>query len=133
MRRRKAPERTWCYCGEWVAAVHRLTALNIPQIEGRVPHEAVTGSTPDISPHTQFDWYEYVWYHEPIAQFPYDKKLLGRWLGVAECSIDIMAYYILTATGKVIICKSIWALSKDEMTSLELQFTDGGSRHCNFP
>jgi hypothetical protein len=74
-----------------------------------------------------------MWYHEPIAQFPYVKKLLGRWLGVAECSIDIMAYYILTATGKVIIRKSIWALSKDKMTSLELQFTDGGSRHCNFP
>ena len=97
--------------------------MNIPQLEGRVPEEAVTGYTPDISPYAQFDWYEYIWYYDPVAQFPYEKKLLGRWLGVAECSIDIMAFYILTETGKVIVRKSIWGLSKEEiqMPEVELQ------------
>jgi hypothetical protein len=39
----------------------------------------------------------------------------GQWLSVAECSINIMAFYILTETGKVIICKSIWGFSIEKM------------------
>ena len=70
-------------------AIRHLTALNIPQLEGRVPEEAVTGNTPDISLYAQFDWYEYVWYYDPVVQFPFEKKLLGRWLGVAESSTNI--------------------------------------------
>jgi hypothetical protein len=27
MQRRKSPKRTWCYCGEWVAAIRRLKQL----------------------------------------------------------------------------------------------------------
>jgi hypothetical protein len=126
MRRRRSPKRTWCYCGEWVTAIRRLTALNMPQLEGRVPEEAISGHTPDISPYAQFDWYEYIWYHDPVASFPYEKKLLGRWLGVAECSIDVMAFYILTASGKVIVRKSIWALSTEEMQTPEVQTSTAG-------
>jgi hypothetical protein len=102
-------------------AIRQLTALNMPQLEGRVPEEAISGHTPDISPYAQFNWYEYVWYHDPIASFPYKKKPLGRWLSVAECSIDIMVFYILTASGKVIVRKSIWALTTEEMQSPPIQ------------
>jgi hypothetical protein len=128
MQCRKSLRRTWCYCGEWVAAIRRLTALNISQLEGRVPEEAVTGYTPDISPYTQFDWYEYyhVWYHDPVPQFPFEKKLLGRWLGVAESSTDIMAFYILTKTSKVIIRKSTWGLSMEEMQTPAVQLQVAG-------
>ena len=64
----------------------------------------------------------YGWYYDPIAQFPFGEKklLLGRWLGVAACSIDIMALYILTGTGKVIVRKSIWGLSVEEMKTREV-------------
>jgi hypothetical protein len=100
--------------------------LNIPQLEGRVPEEAVTGNTPNISPYAQFDWYNYVWYYDPVVQFPFKKKLLGRCLGVAECSTDIMAFYILTETGKVIVRKSIWGLSMEEMQTPEVQLQVAG-------
>ena len=113
-RRQRSPKRLWCYCGEWVAAIRRLTALNIKQLDGRTPHEHVTGSTPDISAYAMFDWYEPVWYHDPHKQFPFEKKLLGRWIGVAEVTLDLMAYYILTQSGTVVIRKSVWAVSADE-------------------
>ena len=30
LRRSGAPSRLWCYCGQWITAIRRLTALNIP-------------------------------------------------------------------------------------------------------
>ena len=41
--------------------------------------------------------------------------------GIAEVSIDVMASYILTETGTVVVRKSIWALSKDELQTDEAQ------------
>ena len=53
-------------------------------------------------------------YWNPIAAFPHEKKCLGRWIGVAEVSTDIMACFILTDTGKVVVRKSVWGLSDEE-------------------
>jgi hypothetical protein len=119
--RKRSPKRLWCYCGQWVAAIRRLTALDLPQLDGQVPESYVLGSTVDISAYAQFDWYEYVWYSEPKASFPNEKKCLGRWLGIAEVSIDIMASYILTESGSVVVRKSIWALSSDERQTDEIK------------
>ena len=58
---------------------------------------------------------------EPKAKFPYEKAMYGRWLGVAESSTDVMASYILTATGKVVVRKSFWALSTDERNTPAIQ------------
>ena len=43
------PQRLWSYLGQWVAAVRRLTAHEHPNLDGRVPAEAIEGQTPDIS------------------------------------------------------------------------------------
>ena len=67
----------WDYCGQWVAAIRILTALDIAQLDGRVPAEFVLGTTPDISVYALFEWYEYVYYWNPIATFPHEKKCLG--------------------------------------------------------
>ncbi len=88
--RSKAPRRLWCFCGKWMAA------LDIPQLQGRVPDQDVLGSTPDVSQHAQFDWYEPVLYWDLVGAFPHEQKLLGRWLGVAKVSTDLMAFEILT-------------------------------------
>ena len=121
LRRSKAPRRLWCYCGKWVAAIRRLTALDMPQLQGRVPDEDVLGSTPDISQYAQFDWYEPVLYWDPVGNFPHEQKLLGRWIGVAEVSTDLMAFYILTKTGKVVVRKSVWALSQDDLANPDIK------------
>ena len=104
-----------------MAAVRRLTALDLPQLNGEVPESYVLGSTVDISAYAQFDWYEYVWYSEPTATFPNERKCLGRWLGIAEVSTDVMASYILTDAGSVIIRKSVWGVSSDDRQTEGLQ------------
>jgi hypothetical protein len=104
-----------------VAAIRRLTALDMPQLQGRVPDEDVLGSTPDISQYAQFDWYEPVLYWDPVGTFPHEQKLLGRWLGVAEVSTDLMAFYLLTKTGKTIVRKSVWGLSEDDFANPDIK------------
>ena len=42
--------------------------------------EFMLGSTPDILAYAMFNWYQPVWYHEPEAQFPYEKKVKGQWV-----------------------------------------------------
>ena len=88
---RQYPKRIWDYYVQWVSAIIRLTELDIAQLDGRVPEEFVIGTTPDISVYTLFDWYKYVYYWNPISAFPHENKCLGRWIGVAEVSTDIMA------------------------------------------
>ena len=46
---------------------------------------------------------------------------MGRWVGVAETAIDLMAYYILAPSGKVVVRKDVWALTADERASPEVQ------------
>ena len=62
-----------------------------------------------------FDWYQAVYYWTPTAGFPEDKKLIGRYLGLAETCVDELAYNILTDTCKIIIRKSVWALTDDDL------------------
>ncbi|EEC42677.1 predicted protein [Phaeodactylum tricornutum CCAP 1055/1] len=51
----RAPQRLWCFCCEWVSAIRRLTAHDIPALNGRVATELLEGDTPDISEYAQFD------------------------------------------------------------------------------
>ena len=77
--------------------------MDLPQLEGRVAEEQVLGFTPDISSYAQFDRYEHVYYWDLTNGFPEDKKSIGHWLGVAEVAMDVMAYFVLAASGKVFI------------------------------
>jgi hypothetical protein len=117
MRRTGAPRRVWTYAARLTTAVRRLTALDIPYLEGRVAEENVKGSTPDISPYALFDWYQLVWYYTPTEAFPHQKKVIGRWLGVADHCTDAMAYHILPRSCDPIIRKDVWALTDDELAT----------------
>lgn len=112
-RRTGSPKRVWCYCGEWLVAIRRLTARE--DLDGRTAHENVLGTTPDISLYLFFDWYQVVWYHDPVAEFPYQKKVLGRWIGVSsEEYRETGTFYILTSKGTVVARKSVWGLSDED-------------------
>jgi hypothetical protein len=43
------PKRTWYFCGEWYAGTRRLTAHDMPILNGRVQAERVDGKTPDTA------------------------------------------------------------------------------------
>ena len=118
---KRAPRRLWSYAGKWGAALRRLTALDIPGLEGRTPYERVTGSTPNITPYAMFEWYEPVYFHQPVAGYPHQKRELGRVIGVADNCTDELAYVILTRTGKVQVRKSIWAIEPHKFNDLSVQ------------
>lgn len=120
IRRTNSPSRLWDYCIKRRAAIRRLTASQIPSLEGRTPQEMVAGSTPDISAYCMFDWYQPVYYHTPTEQFPEQKVELGRWIGIAEdvCT-DFLASYVLTKNGDTVIRKSVWAVDPDELKTTE--------------
>jgi hypothetical protein len=74
----------------------------------------VEGNTPDILEYVQFDWYQYVWWHDPAVQFPGDTKKLGRWIGVAHDIGNPMTFWVLPNTCKVLACSTVWSLTDDE-------------------
>ena len=110
-----APRRTWSYAAKWVTDVRRFIANDHPACDGRTGFEHVTGSTPDISPLALFDYWEPVQYLMPIEAYPYEKKHIGRWLGLAHNCTDDMAYVVLPISGIPMTRKDVWALSEDEL------------------
>jgi hypothetical protein len=114
IRQTKAPRRAWAYCGQWAAAIRRLTSLSIPELAGRKPKEHVERSTPGITSHALFDFYETVYYYSPTESFTYEKKRIGKWLGVAYNATDALAYVILTDKDKIVVRKSVWAIPAED-------------------
>ena len=119
-RRKNAPKRLWSFAGKWGAAIRRLTALDIPELEGRTPMENVTGSTPNITPYAMFDWYQPVYFHQPTSAFPHQRRDMGRLIGVADNCTDELAYVVLPKSGIPLIRKSIWAIPPERVDTDEV-------------
>ncbi len=88
------PVRLWDYCWEYKARIRSRTASNHILLDGVTPFEKVHGYTPNIAEFLSFDWYQWIWYHEPTSP---DKSVLGRWLGPAHNSGQGMAYHVLSS------------------------------------
>jgi hypothetical protein len=65
----EAPIRTWDWCMEWESAVRSLTALDIYQLNGRVPHALISGETPDISQYCEFGFWQWVKFRDNTAHW----------------------------------------------------------------
>ena len=98
-----------------MAGIRRLTSSSIPALEGKTPEEHVQGLTRDITTYCLFDWYDTVYYHDPIADFPYQTRKVGKFLGVAENSTDELAYVILPKSGIPLTRKSVWAIPPETL------------------
>ena len=57
MRNANAPPVLWEWALNFEAEVKSCTVSPIPRIQGRTPHEHMTGETPDITELVQFCWY----------------------------------------------------------------------------
>ena len=55
-----SPRSVWCYLGELISKLRRVTPSLIPSLGGRTPYEDVMGSTSDISALIQFRWWDLV-------------------------------------------------------------------------
>jgi hypothetical protein len=71
--------------------------------------------TPDISAYALFDWYQPVYFWSPTIEFPNERKVLGRWIGVAEQCTDQLAYLVITNKSQILVRKSVWAVSDAEL------------------
>ena len=114
MRRTNTPVVLWDYCIEYNADLRTMTASNNIELSGRTPHEKVMGYTPDISELVEFEWYQWVWYNDPVSQ---ERTKLGRWLGPAHNAGQGLAYYVLTQNGEVIMRSTVVTLREDESSS----------------
>jgi hypothetical protein len=82
----EAPICTWDWCMEWESAIRSLTALDIYQLHGRVPHALISGETPDISQYCEFGFWQWVMFRDNTAHWPEPPLSPGKYLGP---SIDV--------------------------------------------
>jgi hypothetical protein len=76
----KAPKRLWDYCTKYHCKLRNVTAHPVYKLQNRTPYEWVVGRTPDISEYIDYQWYDTIWYLDRDAEFPNDKRKLGKWL-----------------------------------------------------
>lgn len=123
-RRTGSPKRLWDYLGQYVAALRRKTAHDIPELDGRTPEENIHARVVDISAYCQFEWYENVWYVDRSdANVPAtdERRKLGKWIGVAERHGSPMCYYILPKSCIPIPRTSVFPMSVDDKLSEQVR------------
>ena len=64
------PMKLWCNCAEHRAAISKLTAKNLFQLQGHTPHSITLGEPGDVSNLCQFGWYEWCYFSQGKAYFP---------------------------------------------------------------
>jgi hypothetical protein len=74
------------------------------------------GMEADISNLCQFGWYEWVYFREDSASFPFQKERLGRCLGPAKNEGNAMTQRVLKDNGKVVPRRTIRRLSTAELS-----------------
>lgn len=107
----------WDYCCERRARIHNLTAKDAFRLHGTNPHTATLNEEGDLSNICQYQWYEWCYYREQNAAFPFNKEVLGRVLGPARGEGNEMAQWILKANGNVVPRRSHRPLQTSELHS----------------
>ena len=111
--RTNCPRALWNYGLPHFAKLMQVTASNAAGLNGKTPLGDLTGETPDISQYLDFGWYDWVWFKENAGL---DVQKLGRFLGVASSSSNIMTFHILPESGIPIQAGTV-----QRMTELEKQ------------
>jgi hypothetical protein len=116
-----APKCLWDDCAELESLIRSHTAHNIFLLKGEVPETLINGQTADISEIAEFKWYEWVYFHDKIVQWPADKEVLGRYLGPAVDIGPAMAAKILKQNGQMVVRSTLRPLTKDEMMKPDMK------------
>ena len=94
--------------------ISQTTSKKLFQLLGSNPYTATLGTQADILNLCYFGWYEWVYYRDKLAKFPFQKECLERCLGPAKNEGNVMANWILTQKGTVIPRRLIRWLTLDE-------------------
>ena len=114
MHKREVPRRLWDFGLVWVAETGNLISTSSKYSGNRTPLESITGDTPDISEYVDFGFYDWVTYR-PNAGL--GENSIGRWLGVSHKIGQLLSYWILTVSGRVISCTTVQRLSELEQST----------------
>lgn len=117
MKETNCPLVLWDYCVERRTRVNNLTAKSLFQLHGTTPYTALTSKEGDISNLCQFAFYNWCYYQEQTAKFPFNKEVLGRVLGPAKGAGNEMAQWILKANGRVVPRRTCRPLNTAELHS----------------
>jgi hypothetical protein len=99
------------------AYVRSRTALDTLSLEGQFPESKVKGEPADISPMTEYAWYEWVKFCDASVNFPDSKIQLVRDLGTVIDIGHATAHTVLNVKGKIMYHTSIRSLTSDEIQS----------------
>ena len=94
-----------------------MTARDLFQLHGRNAEFSTMGEEGDISSLAQYSWYEWCYFREQSAQFPFNKEVLGRILGPARGDGNEMIQWILKADGNVVPRRTSRPLHTSEINS----------------
>ena len=87
------------------------------QLHGYTPHTALTSEEGDISNICQFKWYDWCYYRDNKAKFPFNKQLIGRILGPAKGEGNEMAQWVLKPNDRVVPRRTARPLNDAEFFS----------------
>ena len=88
MRVADSPLVFWDYCLECRTQIYNMTAQDHFKICGSNPHTMTTGEEGDISNLCQYGLYQWWYYQEHIARFPYNQEMLhGDWALLMEMAM----------------------------------------------
>jgi len=116
----KTPKPLWDFCAQYAAEVRCITAQPLFNLHGRTPYEIVTGNTPDRSEYLQFNWYQPLFYYDP-TDFPEDRELIGRFIGVAHNVGQALCYWILPKSGRPIARTTVRPISEAELQTEQVR------------
>ena len=105
------PRALWNYGLPHFAKIMQLTATNAGGLDGITPLGALTGETPDISQYLDFGFYDWVWYKENAGL---DVPRLGRFLGIANSSSNLLTFSILPESGIPIQAGTVQRVTEPE-------------------
>lgn len=112
----------WCYASERRSKILSSTSRNIYSLGGKVPATMMTGRETDISALAETKWYEWIYYRDSEASFPYPTERLGRCLGPCDHKGNAMSQYVLNDQGNVLPYQTFRRLTKEEqMSQVELE------------
>ena len=107
----KCPAAFWDFGWRYTLEIRQLIAQR--SAGNRPPGETITGETQDASEYTEFEFYEWVKYHDK-AGYPDDPVKLGRWLGVSHKVGAPLTFWVLKENGQIVARSTVRPLLKEE-------------------
>ncbi len=81
---------------------------------GEVPETIMTDSTANISHICEFGWYDWVMFRDNLPTFPYNKLILGRYLGPATNVGSALTAKIIKLNGQNVCRSTLRHLTNEE-------------------